>query len=223
MLKRIVVSFNRHGFRNLLVGLILYNVLTPFLEPYMLLSVIAHLLLCITLFLSLYAIERHDRLRTVAAILLIPLLISYWLGLYNLVIFSRQGSYLLMVGYYSLLIYVYVKQLARFKKVNLEALYGALCLYLIIGLFWGGLYALLHEIQPGSYGGNLLASAKGSTLEIFNYFSMVTLTTLGYGDIVPKTAAAGVLCVTEAVVGQFFTAVVVGWMVGNIVSERRGL
>ena len=222
MLKRIVVSFNRHGFRNLLVGLILYNVLTPFLEPYMLLSVIAHLLLCITLFLSLYAIERHDRLRTVAAILLIPLLISYWLGLYNLVIFSRQGSYLLMVGYYSLLIYVYVKQLARFKKVNLEALYGALCLYLIIGLFWGGLYALLHEIQPGSYGGNLLASAKGSTLEIFNYFSMVTLTTLGYGDIVPKTAAAGVLCVTEAVVGQFFTAVVVGWMVGNIVSERRG-
>ena len=58
-------------------------------------------------------------------------------------------------------------------------------------------------------------------LTTFNYFSMVTLTTLGYGDITPQTPAAGALCQMEAITGQFFTAVVVAWLVGNYVSDRQ--
>jgi hypothetical protein len=50
---------------------------------------------------------------------------------------------------------------------------------------------------------------------------MVTLTTLGYGDITPQNPGAGALCQLEAIIGQFFTAVIVGWMVGNIVSEQQ--
>ncbi|MCD6389525.1 MAG: two pore domain potassium channel family protein, partial [Desulfobulbaceae bacterium] len=48
-----------------------------------------------------------------------------------------------------------------------------------------------------------------------------TLTTLGYGDITPQTLGAGALCQMEAIVGQFFTAVIVAWLVGNIITEKQ--
>lgn len=67
----------------------------------------------------------------------------------------------------------------------------------------------------------MLDNVQDSPLHIFNYFSMVTLTTLGYGDITPQTAGAGALCQMEAIVGQFFTAVVVAWLVGSIITEKQ--
>lgn len=219
--EKIIHSFERHGFRNLFFSLLVYNILNPFLDPFPSLAVLAHLFLCATLFLSVYAIQRRQKQRFIAVVLLLPLLLLYWLGIYDAMLFTRPGSYLLFACYYGLLIYVYVRQLARFKKVTMNVLYGALCLYMIIGLFWGALYALLNEVLPGSYTGELLTAASDNPLEIYNYFSMVTLTTLGYGDITPRTPGAGALCQIEAVIGQFFTAVVVGWMVGNIVSEKR--
>ncbi len=217
---RIIAAFERHGFRNLLFSLLFYSIIDPFLQPFPSLKILAHFFLCIALFLSVYAIQQDKKRRISALILLMPLLLFYWLGIYDVFILSRPASYILFICYYGLLVYNYIKQLARFERVTMNVLYGALCLYLIIGLLWGALYALLFELDPGSYSGTLLTKAGSSTLEIFNYFSMVTLTTLGYGDITPQTAAAGALCQVEAVIGQFFTAVVVGWMVGNIVSVK---
>ena len=98
---------------------------------------------------------------------------------------------------------------------------ATLCLYLVIGLFWGTLYTLLYELSPGAYAGALLEINTHSHLTTFNYFSMVTLTTLGYGDITPQTPGAASLCQLEAIMGQFFTAVVVAWLVGNFVSDRK--
>ncbi|RUM45652.1 MAG: Ion channel protein, partial [Desulfocapsa sp.] len=70
------------------------------------------------------------------------------------------------------------------------------------------------------YSGVLL-NAQSDPIHLFNYFSFVTLTTLGYGDITPQTAGAASLCQMEAIVGQFFTAVVVAWLVGMHVSNRH--
>ena len=211
----------RHGFRNLLILLLIYIVGSPFLEPYGQLSILAHLFLSITLFVAVYTVQRQQGRRPLAIVVLLILLLLYWLGIYEVIRFSRLGSYLLFILYFSLLIYSYIRELASFQRVTLEVLYGALCLYLIVGLFWGALYTLLNSLYPGSYSGILLESTQGSQLHIFNYFSMVTLTTLGYGDITPQTPGAGALCQLEAIIGQFFTAVIVGWMVGNIVTGKQ--
>jgi hypothetical protein len=218
---RTLIRLEQKGFRNLLILLLVYIFASPFLEPYRQLNILAHLFLSVTLFVALFTIQRQQGRRSLASILLLVLLVLYWLGIYDVIQFSRQGSYLLFIAYFSLLIYSYIREFSRFQRVTLEILYGTLCLYLIIGLFWGSLYTLLNELQPGSYGGTLLDNAEGSKLHIFNYFSMVTLTTLGYGDITPQTPGAGSLCQLEAIIGQFFTAVIVGWMVGNVVSENK--
>jgi len=211
-----------HGFRNLLIFLLIYIVGSPFLDPHQSLEVFAHLFLSITLFATLYTVRKHQQQRSIAMIILMFLLILYWLGIYDIIRFSQLAAYLLFVVYFGLLICSYVKHIARFQKITKNILYAALCLYLIIGLFWGALYTLLNELSPGAYSGILLDRAQGSPIHAFNYFSMVTLTTLGYGDITPQTAGAGSLCQMEAIVGQFFTAVIVGWLVGNMmITEEK--
>ena len=217
----LITLMERHGFRNLLILLLIYIVGSPFLEPYPRLGILAHLFLSVTLFFAVYTVQRYQGRRSITLVVLLALLILYWLGLYNLIRFSRPGSYLLFILYFGLLMYFYIRELGRFQRITLELLYATLCLYLIIGLFWGSLYTLLYELDPGAYGGTLLDAAKGTKLHIFNYFSMVTLTTLGYGDITPQTPGAGALCQLEAIIGQFFTAVVVGWLVGNMVTDKK--
>ena len=210
-----------YGFRNLLFFLLIYIVGSPFLDPYSSLEVFAHLFLSITLFAALYTVGKYQKRRSIAMVVLMVLLVLYWLGIYDVIRFSRQGAYLLFVAYFGLLIYSYIMHLAQFRKVTINILYAALCLYLMIGLFWGSLYTLLYELSPGAYSGILLDSAQGTPIHAFNYFSMVTLTTLGYGDITPQTPGAGALCQVEAIVGQFFTAVIVGWLVGNMITEEQ--
>jgi len=209
------------GFRNLLFFLLLYIVGSPFLDPYPSLEVFANLSLTIALFVAVYTVQKHQKQRSVAIVLLLALIVLHWLGVYDVLRFSRPGSHLLFVVYFGLLMYSYIVQLARFQKVTINVLYATLCLYLIIGLFWGSLYTLLNELSPGAYSGTLLDNVQGNPVHIFNYFSMVTLTTLGYGDITPQTPGAGALCQMEAIVGQFFTAVIVGWLVGNMITEKE--
>jgi hypothetical protein len=156
-------------------------------------------------------------------LLLLPLLTLYWLGLYDVITFSRLGSYILFAIYFGLLVFSFATQILRSPRITLSVLHATLCLYLVIGLFWGTLYALLYELSPASYSGALLekSAMAANHLITFNYFSLVTLTTLGYGDITPQTPGAGALCQLEAVVGQFYTAVVIAWLVGNFIRDRQ--
>ena len=210
-----------HGFRNLLFFLLLYIFGSPFLAPFPDLAVLAHASLSVALFFSIYAMQKRQNYRSFAMVLLIPLLILYWLGIYNIISFSHLGSYLLFAVYFGLLVFSFASQIIRSDRISLQIIHATLCLYLVIGLFWGTLYTLLYELSPGAYAGALLENEAFTHLTTFNYFSMVTLTTLGYGDITPQTPGAGALCQLEAITGQFYTAVVVAWLVGNFVSERR--
>ncbi len=209
-----------HGFRNLLFSLILYIVGSPFLVPYPSLAVLAHISLSMALFAAVYAMSGKNKQRSIAISLLLPLLLLYWLGIYDIISFSRFGAYLLFTVYYGLLVYSFISQIRNAQRVSTNVLYATFSLYLIIGLFWGSLYALLYQLSPGAYSGVLLENTQ-NIHHTFNYFSFVTLTTLGYGDIVPQIPGAASLCQMEAIVGQFFTAVVVAWLMGMYVSDRR--
>ncbi len=210
-----------YGFRNLLFFLLLYIFGSPFLAPYESLTLLAHAMLSIVMLMAVLAVRKQQNERSIAMALLLPLLTLYWLGIYDVISFSRHASYLLFSIYYGLLVYSFVFQIAHSSKVTANVLSAALCLYLIIGLFWGTLYTFLYDLIPGAYSGALLDNMKVHSLHIFNYFSFVTLTTLGYGDITPQIPGAASLCQLEAIVGQFFTAVVVAWLVGNFVSDKQ--
>lgn len=89
-------------------------------------------------------------------------------------------------------------------RVDAEHLYAALSAYLLAGVYFGLLYWMLEQVSPGAF---ISASNLSRTGAI--YFSFVTLATLGYGDIVPRTDVARGLAIVEGVGGQLFLAVLV--------------
>jgi len=186
-------SITEHGFRNLLFLLLLYVVGSPFLEPYPSLAVLAHISLSLALLGAVYAINKQKNRRSIAGLVLLPLLALYWLGLFDVVVVSRISAHLLFTAFYALLIYTFTVQIKNATRVTRKELYATFSLYLIIGLFWGSIYTLLYYVHPDAYSGVLLETTNNAS-HIFNYFSFVTLTTLGYGDITPQTAGAGALC-----------------------------
>ena len=84
------------------------------------------------------------------------------------------------------------------------------------------MHGLLYQLDPGAYSGGMLETSQGNRLGLFTYFSIVTLTTLGYGDIIPQTPGASSLCQLEAIVGQFFMAVLLAWLMGTFINSRSG-
>lgn len=111
-----------------------------------------------------------------------------------------------------------------FKKrtVNAGTVSLALCLYLIFAVTFGYLYSFLHVLNPESFRG-VPVEEMGVVADAgeFFYFSLVTLTTLGYGDIVPATQSAQTYTTFEAVVGQLFLVVVVARLVAMEIANSK--
>ena len=100
------------------------------------------------------------------------------------------------------------------RAVGSEHVYAALSAYMLAGQFFGVLYWGIAGAWPGSFVDPAApAGAAGLTLSTAMYFSFVTLATLGYGDVVPRTDLARGLAVLEAVGGQLFVAVIVARLV----------
>ena len=104
------------------------------------------------------------------------------------------------------------------EQVSREIIYAAILLYLLAALMWAHLYTFLELVDPASF--NIDISQANVNLIEFKYYSFVTITTLGYGDILPVTEVAKAFSVLEAVVGQLYLVVAVAWLVGMHVSSR---
>ena len=108
----------------------------------------------------------------------------------------------------------------RGTRVNIETLYGAVTVYLLIGITYTSIYILIESVYPGSFN---MISKQGlvypSRLHDLLYYSFVTLTTLGYGDITPIRAPARILSVSEAVIGQLYLTILVARLVGLHISS----
>lgn len=140
--------------------------------------------------------------------------------------FSPAGSLMdleLILHLSSLIFYGYaagviLHDIVERRAVRADDVIGALCSYLLLGLCWSSLYQVTELLAPGSFA---IHSDMGSALEnrharqaLFNYFSFVTLTTLGYGDVTPVSHVAATFAWLEATIGQFYIAVVVAQVVG---------
>lgn len=106
------------------------------------------------------------------------------------------------------------------RVVDREHLYAGLSAYLLVGIFFGVFYWGLERTWPGSFAvlGEGVQSTFSLTLAI--YYSFVTLATLGYGDVVPRSEVGRGLAILEAVAGQLYLAVMVARLVSLYVLEE---
>jgi hypothetical protein len=106
------------------------------------------------------------------------------------------------------------------KKVTSETLYGAVCVYLMFGMTWMLGYRLIDEFYPGSFYLGAERSA-GGIFEVADllYYSFVTLTTLGYGDILPLSSQARSLAMLEATCGALYLAILIARLVSLYTTQ----
>jgi voltage-gated potassium channel len=112
-----------------------------------------------------------------------------------------------------------LRQVVFSTDINSNRLFGAVCVYLMLGVLWALMYSALGELDPDAFTGALPIDNKKWSLDWF-YYSFVTLTTLGYGDILPVSATARALAYGEAVVGVFYMAMLVAALVGSYAAAN---
>ncbi|MCX6372731.1 MAG: potassium channel family protein [Actinobacteria bacterium] len=113
-----------------------------------------------------------------------------------------------------------VKRLATHLVVNMNTFYGAICVYLLIAMFFASLFALSGVLAGDSFFVQLQPPDKASTID-YLYFSFTTITTVGYGDLTAQGNVGRMLAVLEAVLGQLYLITVVSLVVQNLGQARR--
>jgi len=121
-------------------------------------------------------------------------------------------SIFLLIAIWALLSRIFVE-----KEVTFETIKGGISVYFLMGIFWAFLYQIVLLADPNAL---FIANPSGKFSDVL-YFSFITLTTLGYGDITPVTSFARNLTILESTLGQIFITVLIARLVGLHISRSR--
>jgi len=215
----------RPSYLALLIALILLVVAEPLLRQVINGLLLFHVLLTILFVAAFLAVFRTRAERLAGVLLGAPTLIGAWTG-YILPgvrdLSVTAGFHLLAALFLGLSVTIVFRKIYREPEVSADGIFGAFCGYLIVGIAFGHLYCMVETLAPGSFRGERVAEQLAHPerrVFVLVYFSFMTLTTAGYGDIVPASEAARGLAVAETVIGQFYLAVLVAELIGKRVSQ----
>jgi hypothetical protein len=174
---------------------------------------IATLLVAMIPLASYYALT-EDRKRAIAILLLAaPFVILDGLNMFfsnhNLMVVSYSFGTIL----YFYIVVLLVRNLLSQGVITANLIYCAISIYLLIGIMWAGIYVVLEGISPASFSG------LSETTDLL-YFSFVTLTTVGYGDVSPLSILAKRLAIFEAAMGGIYMAIIIAMIVGRYMSMQ---
>ncbi len=224
MLKTTLSNWEATARRNrslfLLIAFLFLLVAAPVLAPVFNLRLLFDLFMTLIFAVSIYSasVKRwHYMISTVFFVVTVP---AIWVEY----IFPGRAAYLISQANGVLfLLFVGLRttiNLIRTKKITANTIFAAIVVYLVAGVLWSGIYSMLEIVHPDSFnlGGIDVRAAAYRML----YFSFVTLTTLGYGDIAPHTDVASAFVILEAIFGQMYITVLIAWLVGRYISESDG-
>ncbi|MEE9159511.1 MAG: potassium channel family protein [Gammaproteobacteria bacterium] len=208
----------KYKFIYLLAALLLFLLIHPLFEHLVFARILLQILDSAVLVTAIYAVSQNRKLLIFGILLLLPAMIGSW-SLYVIEIPALE----LMARSFSALFFAFaatVMMLNVFseEEVTVDTISGAICVYLMMGLTWAFIYSVIEFLAPGSFTINKVPLSLGGDryyeIPLFLYYSFVTLTTLGYGDITPLTPPARAFSYVEAIIGQIFVAVLIARLVG---------
>jgi len=217
--KKLIKHFR---FSFLLLVLLSLYVVVPFFE----ISFLTDLVISFIFLAALSAVALNTRLFwSCLALAVVSILITwgaYWSESAQLAVIAK----VLQILFYLVIAASILEQVFKSKAITRETVAGAICVYLMMGTIWADVYGIMEIARPGTFPPYETSSGEKITdphlrSSQFHYFSFVTLSTLGYGDITPKTREAQSLASMEAIIGQLFLAVLIARLVGQQVSRRE--
>lgn len=128
--------------------------------------------------------------------------------------------------FFSFVTWSELRSVLKHREVTSETISMSISVYLLFGVTWGVLYSVLFQCQPDAFSfaadpssTSALADNPQHIFPVFIYFSLTTLSTIGFGDITPLTLQARYAAVAEGITGQFYLAILVARLVGIQMSQ----
>jgi voltage-gated potassium channel len=214
------LRFRRFSAVELLIALALLFFLFPFVEEVKGGDLIVSLLLSLVLLSAVLAVSDRKGVLLIGLVLAIPAIAGRWINhfrpdLVHPAVFLTAALVLVAFVVVNLLRFVW-----RAPSVNIEVLCASISAYLMLGLMWTMAYWLVGQLTPGAFSFNTNAGPR--SMNGFNgfYFSFITLSTVGYGDITPVSRIARWLAAMEAMTGLLYVAVLISRLVGLYSSAK---
>ncbi len=208
--------FLENKYNRLMIALILIVVSFPFLQaietrfPFVTLILLIAIIPALGVVLPLRAFLPLTAIASVAFI--IEILIKYdVLNVTDRILLFVLALYAVFM---LLAITILIKKIMSRKVITSDTIKGGVSIYFLIGLLWMIFYMIMAEVNPDAF-----ANLSDKRVDLF-YYSFTTLTTLGYGDIVPKSNYAKLLSTAEAFVGQVYLAIFIAQLVGLSIAQR---
>ena len=208
-----IPRFRRFTNVQLLAALTLLFFFFPFVEEVQGGDIIVAILLSLVLICAVLAVADRKRVLVIAIALAIPAIAGRWISHFrpDLVpppVFLTAGLVLIAFVVANLLRFV-----LRAPAVTMEVLCASISAYLMLGLLWTVAYWLVDQLTPGAFAFN--TNEAKQSMRAFNafYFSFITLSTVGYGDITPVSKVARMLAAMEAITGLLYVAVLIARLV----------
>ena len=215
-----IPRFRRFSNVQLLVALALLFFFFPFVEEVKGGDIIVSLLLSVVLLCAVLAVADRKGVLVIAIALAIPAIAGRWISHFrpDLVpppVFLTAGLVLIAFVVANLLRFV-----LRAPSVTIEVLCASISAYLMLGILWTLAYWLVDQLTPGAFAFN--TNEGRQSIRGFNafYFSFVTLSTVGYGDITPVSKVARMLAAMEAITGLLYVAVLIARLVAVYSSPK---
>lgn len=212
-----LLFFKKNRLFVLLITLLSYLVIGPIFSNFLWIRAVMNILLTFTLLSSLYAVSLKKWTLMVAGLLFVPVLILTWVPyiIENETLNSIHALLnILFIIFVALIILNYV---FRENEITREVISGSVVVFLMLAMLWSYIYELIETFSPGSFTAAFELDTSNSF--IFIYYSFVTITTLGYGDMSPATDTSRSFAVLEAVVGQLYMTILVARLVGINISQ----
>jgi len=215
-----------HRFAVLFVLLFCVLLIPPYFEGSLLMERVWHVLFTFVLLWALYTVAGSRKVLLLAALMLIPTISSTWLA------GPEQARYLAYIDnatnilYFGLICFFLASYIFTTKRVTQEVIFAAMCFYILLAVLWAAIYTNLELFYGNAFlfQGELAAAAGIEADDLFQhmiYYSFVTLSTLGYGDVIPDHLAAQNWAAMEAMIGQFYIAIVMARLVSIYTVEKE--
>lgn len=219
MLKRIMTFWEDDRGLTLFLGFLAVYIfiLVPVARPGGVLDIVSNIGLSIILAGGLYGMSRSKTARILITLFVVLFLITDWLGAFlgGIVLEIIDRIFTILFG--AALLAVILWQVYKAGPVTGHRIRGAIAGYLLLSVIFSLIYSFIYLLNPNSFN---FAASPGIIRQDFFYFSVVSLTTLGFGDITPVSPVARTFVMFEAFTGQLYPAILIARLVSLAVDSR---